>query len=200
MISCKICGDPLRGEVACCSICLTPHHADCWDYQAGCAVYGCGSTRAERFDFRQSSQDELLLALSTHVARALAAEKALVPVTPGAPPAAPNPGTEDLFRYKRGLFRSLQATLDKVKPALAEETRALFDEAAGTGGAEDEVYLSADVDLARRPSSGDVHEKRALMRRMAADESLVPRQESFMERLSALLHALWRALFPGSRE
>ena len=36
------------GEVAC-SICGSPHHADCWDFNGGCSVFGCtGSAPSPR--------------------------------------------------------------------------------------------------------------------------------------------------------
>lgn len=40
--SCAVCGDTVSGEVHRCPRCDTPHHPDCWDYQGGCAAFGCG--------------------------------------------------------------------------------------------------------------------------------------------------------------
>lgn len=43
--ACLVCGGSiaLKPHVRCTS-CETPHHAECWDYNGGCAVYGCRST------------------------------------------------------------------------------------------------------------------------------------------------------------
>ena len=41
--ACQICGEPLDDTtVVCCRKCKTPHHRDCWRYNRGCAVFGCG--------------------------------------------------------------------------------------------------------------------------------------------------------------
>jgi hypothetical protein len=45
---CKVCGDPLEGEIVYCRICDTPHHRDCWRYFGGCSVYACGERRFTR--------------------------------------------------------------------------------------------------------------------------------------------------------
>jgi hypothetical protein len=41
--NCPVCANPLEGEARQCPKCATPHHADCWEYFGGCAIYGCGS-------------------------------------------------------------------------------------------------------------------------------------------------------------
>lgn len=46
--SCPVCGDNLEGKVVYCRQCQMPHHADCWTYSQGCAIYGCGSRRKNR--------------------------------------------------------------------------------------------------------------------------------------------------------
>lgn len=42
---CPVCAGPVGGSdelpVLGCPRCGTPHHADCWEYHGGCAVYGC---------------------------------------------------------------------------------------------------------------------------------------------------------------
>ena len=39
---CQVCGIAIEaGEVTRCSRCGTPHHIDCWNYNGGCAIYGC---------------------------------------------------------------------------------------------------------------------------------------------------------------
>jgi len=41
---CQICGDPLRlRRVVQCGRCQTLHHLECWRFNKGCAMYGCGS-------------------------------------------------------------------------------------------------------------------------------------------------------------
>jgi hypothetical protein len=40
---CRVCGVGLEGEIRRCARCRTPHHADCWAYNDGCAIYACGS-------------------------------------------------------------------------------------------------------------------------------------------------------------
>lgn len=47
--SCGICGDVLQSKTSVCSVCSTPYHEACWDYNGGCAVYGCqAATSATR--------------------------------------------------------------------------------------------------------------------------------------------------------
>ena len=38
---CLICGEGLALPVFDCPTCATPHHAACWQWTGGCAVYGC---------------------------------------------------------------------------------------------------------------------------------------------------------------
>jgi hypothetical protein len=42
--SCRICGEEMNSEIVICRRCQTPHHRDCWDYNGGCATYGCRET------------------------------------------------------------------------------------------------------------------------------------------------------------
>lgn len=46
-VICRVCGTalPIRAGVACRS-CRAPHHRDCWTYQGGCSIYGCGGEEA----------------------------------------------------------------------------------------------------------------------------------------------------------
>ncbi len=39
--TCPVCGDPITEPVSQCTDCRTPHHADCWEYFGGCAIYAC---------------------------------------------------------------------------------------------------------------------------------------------------------------
>jgi len=50
-INCPVCACPIEendgecgGNVKICPACDTPHHNDCWEYNEGCAIYGCSST------------------------------------------------------------------------------------------------------------------------------------------------------------
>lgn len=39
---CTVCGCKiLEGSTVSCPRCDTPHHADCWDYNAGCGIFAC---------------------------------------------------------------------------------------------------------------------------------------------------------------
>ena len=40
--SCAVCGDAIQDRVQRCPRCDTSHHPDCWEYQGGCAAFGCG--------------------------------------------------------------------------------------------------------------------------------------------------------------
>ncbi|MEK6237836.1 MAG: hypothetical protein N2C14_24260, partial [Planctomycetales bacterium] len=39
---CRICGESIAEEPIFCNACRTPHHLDCWEYNDGCSIYGCG--------------------------------------------------------------------------------------------------------------------------------------------------------------
>ena len=42
LATCPVCACSLGEEqLKCCPACETPHHADCWEYNKGCAIYGC---------------------------------------------------------------------------------------------------------------------------------------------------------------
>ncbi|MBI5140122.1 MAG: hypothetical protein HZA94_01585 [Candidatus Vogelbacteria bacterium] len=42
--NCRVCGDQLGNEQqVVCKLCETPHHLECWKFNSGCAIYGCGS-------------------------------------------------------------------------------------------------------------------------------------------------------------
>jgi hypothetical protein len=42
---CPVCGQALAPEPWRCSVCETPHHADCAEYFGGCAIFGCRDGR-----------------------------------------------------------------------------------------------------------------------------------------------------------
>jgi hypothetical protein len=44
---CPVCGHPVAESALPCARCRTPHHADCWKYFGGCAIFACG-VRARR--------------------------------------------------------------------------------------------------------------------------------------------------------
>lgn len=43
---CRVCGDDLEGPQRRCALCDTPHHPECWEYNAGCSTFGCRGTPA----------------------------------------------------------------------------------------------------------------------------------------------------------
>jgi len=45
--TCPVCGHRVEAAARNCPKCATPHHADCWKYFGGCAIYGC-EARARR--------------------------------------------------------------------------------------------------------------------------------------------------------
>jgi len=45
---CLVCRTLVVDEWMCCPRCRAPHHAGCWAYSGGCAVYACGGLRAIR--------------------------------------------------------------------------------------------------------------------------------------------------------
>jgi len=47
--ACPVCGGSFddNGETVACVTCRTPHHRHCWDFNKGCATYGCGSVSCE---------------------------------------------------------------------------------------------------------------------------------------------------------
>lgn len=38
---CPLCAEALTWAVRC-PECVSPHHPECWDYNAGCTTFGCG--------------------------------------------------------------------------------------------------------------------------------------------------------------
>ncbi len=42
---CPVCDCPLAPPLNTCARCRTPHHADCWGYFGGCAIFACGGSR-----------------------------------------------------------------------------------------------------------------------------------------------------------
>lgn len=48
--TCPVCGEAVDPATAiACTDCSSPHHPDCWEYQGGCSMFGCGSQ--ESLDF-----------------------------------------------------------------------------------------------------------------------------------------------------
>ena len=39
---CPVCHEEVYGQVRVCEKCGTAHHEDCWNFQGGCAQFGCG--------------------------------------------------------------------------------------------------------------------------------------------------------------
>lgn len=80
--TCPYCREPLSaGRVRECPTCHLPHHADCWEENHGCTVFGCAS----------APDDEPRLAVSTAEAGTTTQEAngAFVPPYPAPPPLMP---------------------------------------------------------------------------------------------------------------
>lgn len=45
--TCGVCGDRIQGAEVRCPECEAPHHAECWEYNEGCSIYGCQGVLAE---------------------------------------------------------------------------------------------------------------------------------------------------------
>lgn len=43
---CKVCGEEIHQDRVDCVSCVAPHHRDCWEFNGGCSIYGCGGTEA----------------------------------------------------------------------------------------------------------------------------------------------------------
>ena len=69
LATCPVCACSLGEEqLKCCPGCETPHHADCWEYNKGCAIYGCKGVVAQ--DRRPLSAElRLRLPASSYVFR-----------------------------------------------------------------------------------------------------------------------------------
>lgn len=46
-VGCGVCNEPVAGRAYVCEGCDSLHHLDCWDYNQGCATYGCGVKAAK---------------------------------------------------------------------------------------------------------------------------------------------------------
>lgn len=42
-VKCAVCAAEASGELTACAQCAAAYHSDCWAYNGGCAVYGCGA-------------------------------------------------------------------------------------------------------------------------------------------------------------
>lgn len=43
--TCGVCGQAIHERFFACPSCGVVHHQDCWDFNGGCAAFGCGQTR-----------------------------------------------------------------------------------------------------------------------------------------------------------
>lgn len=50
VVACPVCGEEITGRHVACSLCATPHHRDCWDYNGRCSTYGCETERFNEVD------------------------------------------------------------------------------------------------------------------------------------------------------
>jgi hypothetical protein len=98
-ITCGVCGDEVAEDVGvACLRCSSPHHSDCWDFNQGCAVFGCGGHAHVAFAER---------------AAALHHEGVTLTETTPAPPWTPWPYVEGLWRR----FRSRLPFVWRTVPA-----------------------------------------------------------------------------------
>jgi len=44
---CPVCGQRVDEDLGCCQECHTPHHLECFEWNRGCAIYGCGCETVE---------------------------------------------------------------------------------------------------------------------------------------------------------
>jgi hypothetical protein len=64
--TCPVCGAAGgRLPSLSCPDCDTPHHRDCWEFNGGCAIYGCASVhRLEVCDPKEAVREARVPALS----------------------------------------------------------------------------------------------------------------------------------------
>ena len=213
MIICKVCGERVAEQVACCARCFTPHHFDCWSFAGQCSIYGCGSTEHQYFDFAGKSEAEVLASIGRSLALAIrescpdASARSQEPArTPRS--AASRPGREagsgqpvlgsagELLAYKLALYRSLHAVLQKAAPAQAvavEEDLPALEEADGSPRVP-ALFIadSFSVDSGERGRT-DLEEKRRLLRSMAQRPE-IQEPPGLLERAVAALRELLRRL------
>jgi hypothetical protein len=190
VIICKICGGRISNEVACCARCFTPHHFDCWGFFGQCSIFACGCKDHKYFDFREKSEAEVLAAIGQSLAVALREE----PARPAESAATENKkSADDLLTYKRGLFRSLHAVLQKVAPGSVQDSSELIDsfEAEVDGKDVPRLFLADDLEIdADRPShKPDLNEKKRLLHALA-QSNLPEVQKPWLERFKEWLKEL----------
>lgn len=190
MIICKICGGKVGNEVACCARCFTPHHFDCWSFAGQCSIYACGGKEHRYFDFRDKPETDLLAAIGQSLAVALR-EDAAVPQK-ASKQEAPS-SAQELLAYRRGMFRSLHAVLSKVAPGRLDGDADLVGslEAELEGREPPRLFLAEDLEIESGNGREAMDEKRQLLRRLAASNTLPDRPRPFVERVIAWIRALF---------
>lgn len=59
--SCPVCSDPVsHSSSTSCPLCGVPHHKDCWGYNEGCGIFGCGSDKKKALVPRTQSSNSAL--------------------------------------------------------------------------------------------------------------------------------------------
>lgn len=193
MIICKICGDSVRSEVACCARCFTPHHFDCWSFAGQCSIYACGGKDHRYFDFRDRPEAELLAAIGESLKVALR-EDAAAPA-PAAQPsraAASMSSAQELLAYRRNMFRSLHAVLAKVAPGRLEGDADLGEsyEEVVEGHAPARLFLADDLDIDGGSGRTGMDEKKRLLHRLADSSNRPEPEDPPLVRLRAWIRAL----------
>jgi len=219
MIVCKVCGGRICEQVACCSRCFTPHHFDCWSFWGQCSTYGCGNREHLYFDFKEKSEAEIVSEIGRNLALALKEVERIDETTSspssvssrdadGVPPASSAVGSShrastsreqcaaDLVDYKRRLFRTLHAHLQKISPERAHASELLIgtddtDEVDSTGLPT--LFVADDISLDEPTNVRlDLSEKRRLLHSLAEHSSTRPSAGLFRRVLDWLTRSFRR--------
>jgi hypothetical protein len=124
---CGICGTGLGGSRTECRQCETPYHRDCWEYNQGCAIFGCSSRQAGQ----PAGEAVPISCVGVRTRTAPPINPAPVVTPPVAPQAAP-PGTAlfvlaGVAMVCAGLFGTLTPHTPESRPAVVEPAPRVVD-------------------------------------------------------------------------
>ena len=57
---CQVCGEAVVDEKVYCSRCHAPHHRDCWEFNKGCSIFGCGGVDCLKVPIASDSAGEVV--------------------------------------------------------------------------------------------------------------------------------------------
>lgn len=57
---CQVCGEAVVDEKVYCSRCHAPHHKDCWEFNKGCSIFGCGGVDCLKVPVASDSAGEFV--------------------------------------------------------------------------------------------------------------------------------------------